>query len=447
MKTLKNNISFKLYQKGEQFLEENASLLSKDLETTIETQFFFTNAQAYEKFNQKNYAFRFEDEKEVLLLLKIEPYNALIYGSNKLCKFASEVVANYNLIVDHILGRKDLVKSFLSFYQERLLGEVKTEHIMQIMVKYNPSTNQNSLVRRCDYKDIPNLAPLYVLFCQEALNECIDYKMAQEKLENIIDNFYIYEENGEIKSMAAKARAFDTICAISHVFTPSSYRDQGYAKAVVEKLSQDIIEEKKTPFLYVDSKNKIANHLYSSIGFVHLDFHIEQCVYQTTTIKKIILAGGCFWCMAEPYYHCEGVKKVISGFVGGTTCNPTYDEVKVGYTHHKEAILIEYDSKIITYSKLLDIYFSSINPFDGGGQYIDRGENYTCGIYTSNPLERIEAKNRIQVLEEEYKETVFVAIEEDCVFYKAEEEHQDFALKNPNKMEEEIKKSGRKTKI
>ena len=98
--------------------------------------------------------------------------------------------------------------------------------------------------------------------------------------------------------------------------------------------------------------------------------------------KVAMFAGGCFWCISKPYYECDGVISVYSGYAGGDEVNPTYSDVKSGKTSHRETIKIIYDSNVISYSELLDIYFESINPFDGEGQFIDRGFNYTCAIFT-----------------------------------------------------------------
>ncbi len=166
--------------------------------------------------------------------------------------------------------------------------------------------------------------------------------------------------------------------------------------------------------------------------------------HYVSTLQTAVFAGGCFWCIAEPFYSCEGVKKVVSGFIGGKEICPTYEEVKGLKTHHREAILIEYDSSKVSYETLLEIYFSHIDPFDGEGQFIDRGENYTCGIYTSNLEEKQIAYSYIQNLEKSTNQKVYVDLCEESVFYPAEEEHQEYALKNPEKMEEEFILSGRK---
>lgn len=157
-----------------------------------------------------------------------------------------------------------------------------------------------------------------------------------------------------------------------------------------------------------------------------------------------ILAGGCFWCVAQPYYECDGVVNVYSGYTGGTEINPKYEDVKAQLTSHKEAVKIEYDSEVLSYKDILDIYFKTIDPFDFGGQFIDRGNSYTCTIYYHNDQMLELSSSYIKSIEDKYNKKVAVSIEKEKTFYMAEEYHQDYALKNPEAMEKELIESGRK---
>ena len=115
--------------------------------------------------------------------------------------------------------------------------------------------------------------------------------------------------------------------------------------------------------------------------------------------KTAMFAGGCFWCVSKPYYEYDGVIRVYSGYAGGSEVNPTYEEVKSGKTSHRETVMIIYDPNIISYIKLLDIYLDTINPYDGDGQFIDRGFNYTCAIFTDDENEKTLAEFKIKKLE------------------------------------------------
>ena len=162
--------------------------------------------------------------------------------------------------------------------------------------------------------------------------------------------------------------------------------------------------------------------------------------------KYCILAGGCFWCMAKPYYEYEGILKVYSGYCGGDEINPTYEQVKKQQTKHMESIKLIYDESIISYNEILDIYFDTIDPYDEGGQFIDRGYSYTTSIFYQNEKMQNIAKKYIKQIEAKTKKKVFVKVMPEKTFYMAEEYHQDFAIKNPIEMEKELIESGRKTK-
>lgn len=178
-------------------------------------------------------------------------------------------------------------------------------------------------------------------------------------------------------------------------------------------------------------------------GYINNDAITAEYIYESSNIKRLLLAGGCFWCLAKPYYEYDGVLKVLSGFAGGEEIDPSYENVKKQLTSHKEAIAIEYDSKKISVTELLDVYFDSIDPFDDEGQFIDRGKSYTCSIF-SNDKEVIEyAKYRIMEAEQAFMQKCNVSLEDDTVFYKAEEYHQDYALKNPEAIKKEFLESGR----
>ena len=158
---------------------------------------------------------------------------------------------------------------------------------------------------------------------------------------------------------------------------------------------------------------------------------------------KAYFAGGCFWCIT-PIYKIYGVDRVTAGYSGGDEPDPNYHDVKEQKTGHRETVELEYDPQNVTYEELLDIFFANIDPFDPNGQFIDRGRSYTAAIYVQNETERNAAERWIAKLEADSGRQVFVAVEPFKSFYKAEEEHQDYYLKNPEAFEQELRESGRK---
>lgn len=149
--------------------------------------------------------------------------------------------------------------------------------------------------------------------------------------------------------------------------------------------------------------------------------------------EKAVFAGGCFWCMVHPFDEMDGVEAVISGYTGGDTENPTYEEVKTGTTGHTEAVEITYDPEKITYQQLLDIYWSSMDPTDATGQFFDRGSSYRPVVFVNSPEQRELAEASKEALDQSgrFSKPVVVPIEEVEPFYEAEEYHQDFYKKNP----------------
>ena len=160
-------------------------------------------------------------------------------------------------------------------------------------------------------------------------------------------------------------------------------------------------------------------------------------------MKIAYFAGGCFWCIAALLDTIEGVHKIVSGYSGGDEINPTYEEVKAQKTGHRESIKVIYDENKTSYEKILEMFLNNIDPFDDGGQFIDRGHSYTTAIYYTNEQELSTAKLAINKVEKENNRKTAVAIEPFKSFYEAEEYHQDFHLKNPGKIKKEFEESGR----
>lgn len=142
-------------------------------------------------------------------------------------------------------------------------------------------------------------------------------------------------------------------------------------------------------------------------------------------------AGGCFWCMEPPYDFIKGVKRTTSGYTGGTTKNPTYEQVCTGKTGHAEAVEIEYDPAQVTYQQLLDVYWHNIDPTVSNRQFVDRGTQYrTVIFYHDEEQKRLAEESKKDV--EKIFGTVEVQIEPAGPFYPAEEYHQDFYMTNPD---------------
>lgn len=144
-------------------------------------------------------------------------------------------------------------------------------------------------------------------------------------------------------------------------------------------------------------------------------------------------AGGCFWCMVQPFAQVNGVREVIAGYTGGHTENPTYQEVCSGTTGHYEAVRVEYDPEVVSYDTLLDVFWRQIDPTDPHGQFADKGPQYRTAIFYENEEQKRLAEESKRRLEEsgKFKNPIATAILPACTFYAAEHYHQNYYLKNP----------------
>ncbi len=160
-------------------------------------------------------------------------------------------------------------------------------------------------------------------------------------------------------------------------------------------------------------------------------------------LKKATFAGGCFWCMEPPFERLAGVKKVISGYTGGTGTNPTYQTYAA--QGHVEAIEVEYDPERVSYSELLDLFWRQIDPTDPGGQFVDRGREYRTAIFYQDKEEKRLAEESKELLDKSgrFSKPVVTEILKASEFYPAEDYHQDYYRKSALKYKFYRYRSGR----
>ena len=206
-------------------------------------------------------------------------------------------------------------------------------------------------------------------------------------------------------------------------------------------------------------KTKKYVSLFIGAVIVGVIFYIGQVQYQKYTMKapamidtkndavysKIVFSGGCFWCTEAEFNHAPGVVSAISGYAGGAESNPTYTQVGSGTTGHRESVLVYYNEASTTLDTLLAIYWKHIDPTDAGGQFVDRGHQYTTAIYYTTDQQKKEAlasKQRI-IDTKKFSKPVVTEILPYTNFYPAEEYHQDYKDKNPARYEYYRNNSGR----
>ena len=154
---------------------------------------------------------------------------------------------------------------------------------------------------------------------------------------------------------------------------------------------------------------------------------------EDATTATAVLAGGCFWCMEHDMRQLAGVVDATAGYTGGSRPMPTYDnyfETSEGHPPHVEAVRVVYDPKKVSYQKVLDYYFHHIDPTDGDGQFCDRGASYRPVIFVANDAEKATAEAEKAAVRKQLKTRIEVEIAPAQTFWRAEEDHQQYAERN-----------------
>ncbi|RLC22386.1 MAG: methionine sulfoxide reductase [Deltaproteobacteria bacterium] len=172
--------------------------------------------------------------------------------------------------------------------------------------------------------------------------------------------------------------------------------------------------------------------IYTTIGFTNKTggSGVENKDKKT---ELATLAGGCFWCVESAFEGRDGVLDVISGYTGGHTDQPTYQQVTSGSTGHFEAIQLTFDPDIITFQELLKIFFQQIDPTDSDGSFVDRGSQYSSAIFFHNDTQKKESVKTIERINTSkiFNAPVATQVLEYKGFFEAEAYHQDYHKKNP----------------
>jgi len=162
-------------------------------------------------------------------------------------------------------------------------------------------------------------------------------------------------------------------------------------------------------------------------------------------IEKAVFAGGCFWCMQNPYDELKGVVSTAVGYTGGNKDNPTYEEVCSGNTGHAEAIEVLYDPLQISYTELLNVFWRNIDPTTLNRQFADAGTQYRTAIFYHNEEQKQSAESSKREMEQSgiHDDSIVTEITPASTFYKAEDYHQKYYEKCPLKYKMYKSGSGR----
>lgn len=148
-------------------------------------------------------------------------------------------------------------------------------------------------------------------------------------------------------------------------------------------------------------------------------------------LATAVFAGGCFWCVEADFDKVDGVIETLSGYTGGTTRRPTYQQVTRGGTGHYEAVKVTYDPSRVSYDELARYFIRTIDPLDATGQFCDKGESYRTAFFTASESERNAAERVIENAGKQLGQTIVTPVLPAAQFWPAEAEHQDYYLKNP----------------
>jgi len=150
-------------------------------------------------------------------------------------------------------------------------------------------------------------------------------------------------------------------------------------------------------------------------------------------LQKAVFAGGCFWCMQPAFDRLAGVISTAVGYTGGTVANPVYEQVCAGRTGHVEAVEIVFDPALISFRELIETFWRNIDPIQANGQFADKGPQYRTVIFYQNEDQRLMAEASKLELEGSgrFAGRIATSIEPAKPFYKAEEYHQEYYLKDP----------------
>lgn len=153
--------------------------------------------------------------------------------------------------------------------------------------------------------------------------------------------------------------------------------------------------------------------------------------YLNVVVKTFVLAGGCFWCLDAVYRKTRGVTDVVSGYTGGHTADPYYEQVCSGTSGHAEAVKVTFDDSIVPDEVILGLFFASHDPTTLNRQGYDVGTQYRSAMFYQSPEQKEEFAAAIERAQADWKDPIVTTLEELQTFYPAEEIHQDFYAKRP----------------
>ncbi len=162
------------------------------------------------------------------------------------------------------------------------------------------------------------------------------------------------------------------------------------------------------------------------LGAILFGYALQSGAAEAQQTDRMVVAGGCFWCVESDFEKVPGVIEAVSGYTGGTVANPTYDLVTRGGTGHYEAVEITFDPTRVSYDTLIAMFLRSVDPTDAGGQFCDRGDSYRTAIFPLDAAQQASATAAIATAQAELGRPILTPVLPAATFYVAEDYHQDY---------------------
>lgn len=258
------------------------------------------------------------------------------------------------------------------------------------------------------------------------------YKLVDDETNEIVGGLFAFELD---KS---------NIMKIAQFYLKDKYRSLGYGQTIINQM---IKMNPQVDIWYVDTilQEEYNVEFYKKVGFEVIDEEEEhEGLTFVTLVKKIkkeennkilYLAGGCFWGIEKYFQMVKGIVDTDCGYANGNIENPAYEQLKSGEATHAETVKLTYDSRKISLRDILEHYFELVNPFTVNEQGIDKGIQYRSIVLYRNEEEKEAMEKFFNEMQQYFEEKIMVSIEPLKNYYSAEEYHQDYYDKHPDKIE------------
>lgn len=254
----------KLYSTGAEFLRDNLHIIRAN---PLETTFFEGNAMSLDRCDDKNFALKIELGNEILLCVHVGNYPAVLFGSAACAEELAKAKVENGLQFNRTLGAEDVSCAFWKQYERHVGGSHKVNLTMDVMICNSVVPCDVSDVSIADVGDAEQIARLVIRFTSETTHENATWGEIFHQVCANISNYMCIKREGKVVSVATYVEESNGLCRIHGVYTLPEYRNCGYSRKVVTKLTEDILRQGHIAYLHVDKKNPISNRLYLSIGY------------------------------------------------------------------------------------------------------------------------------------------------------------------------------------